>query len=719
MNKKPVLLIAGIIVFFLNSSADIYGGSNDLEAVLKNSDGTSAFEVQDSTAKALVRMQSDGKVGVGVTVPEAFLHVKGTSSTALKIEGNAIVMDGNLGIGTASPANALEIAGAAVITGSVTASAFIGDGSGITGISSDAFAVISSNITDGTIAGADLSSSLDLTTTGTISANRLAVTGDGFVVDSTGSVTAALITTTGSITANKLIITGNDFAIDNAGSMTALAIKSRGSITAAGTVTASAFSFASGQVGGTISASTGTITVLSSWMDVRGTLTAMSFIGDGSGITGISSSAIAVVSSSITDGTIQSVDLAPNISINTMGTISATRIANGSDTFVVDSSGSMTVSTLKSTGSVTVTGTVTVSNDLVVDTSTLFVDSTNNRVGIGTITPALKLHIVGSSTISGRVGIGTTTPNAALDIVGSPAIALTTLNVSGTTTITGGYSGIGTTTPAMRLHIVGSSTISGNVGIGTTTPSSPLHVSGAATISGNTGIGTTTPALKLHIVGSSTISGNIGIGTTTPSSPLHVAGAATISGNTGIGTTTPSLKLHVVGSSTISGRVGIGTTTPSAVLDIIGSSTIALTTLNVSGTTTMTGGNVSIGTTTTSVDLHVEGTVTVSNSLNIGTTTAGAAITMHLSESSLITFGSISNNSCADKFFSVAGASDGDTVFLGVPAAMVGTGSPTSVGLAFFGYVIETNSVAVRACNFTGSAVTPTAGTVTADVWKH
>jgi len=76
-----------------------------------------------------------------------------------------------------------------------------------------------------------------------------------------------------------------------------------------------------------------------------------------------------------------------------------------------------------------------------------------------------------------------------------------------------GNVGIGTTTPAYRLHVAGdiratgSAYIGGNVGIGTTTPAFRLHVlgdiraTGSAYIDGNVGIGVTTPGHRLHVVG--------------------------------------------------------------------------------------------------------------------------------------------------------------------------------------------------------------------------
>jgi predicted heme/steroid binding protein len=45
-----------------------------------------------------------------------------------------------------------------------------------------------------------------------------------------------------------------------------------------------------------------------------------------------------------------------------------------------------------------ITGTAKITGNLTVDTNTLFVDATNNRVGIGTASPATPLHIEGNST---------------------------------------------------------------------------------------------------------------------------------------------------------------------------------------------------------------------------------------------------------------------------------------------------------------------------------
>src|SRR6056300_686193 len=51
----------------------------------------------------------------------------------------------------------------------------------------------------------------------------------------------------------------------------------------------------------------------------------------------------------------------------------------------------------------TVSGTLTVNDDLVVDTDTLFVDASTDRVGIGSSTPGTTLAVAGGG--SGTAGI--------------------------------------------------------------------------------------------------------------------------------------------------------------------------------------------------------------------------------------------------------------------------------------------------------------------------
>ena len=62
------------------------------------------------------------------------------------------------------------------------------------------------------------------------------------------------------------------------------------------------------------------------------------------------------------------------------------------------SDGTVTGSKLASNIGISTTGNIATTGDLTVDTSTLKVDSSNNRVGIGTVTPSVNLHIVEDAT---------------------------------------------------------------------------------------------------------------------------------------------------------------------------------------------------------------------------------------------------------------------------------------------------------------------------------
>ena len=64
-----------------------------------------------------------------------------------------------------------------------------------------------------------------------------------------------------------------------------------------------------------------------------------------------------------------------------------------------------TVTSAKLSGALTTPSDLTVTGDLTVDSTTLFVDSTNNRVGIGDTTPENRLHVKGAANTSTTVQI--------------------------------------------------------------------------------------------------------------------------------------------------------------------------------------------------------------------------------------------------------------------------------------------------------------------------
>ena len=97
--------------------------------------------------------------------------------------------------------------------------------------------------------------------------------------------------------------------------------------------------------------------------------------------------------------------------------------------------------------------------DLTVDTNTLYVDATNDRVGIGTTSPEKELHVAGDARIKSafpRLYLTDTDSNSDFSIINN----------------NGKFSIYDDTNTAYRMAI----TSSGNIGIGTTNPSTDLHV---------------------------------------------------------------------------------------------------------------------------------------------------------------------------------------------------------------------------------------------------
>ena len=171
---------------------------------------------------------------------------------------------------------------------------------------------------------------------------------------------------------------------------------------------------------------------------------------------------------------------------------------------------------------VTTGGDVTIGGSLTVDSTTLVVDKTNNRVGIGTNSPSYPLHVIGTiqtggDSTEGQLRIYSPTASAALvfqpntgmssDTVytwpadtGSNNYVLTTdgsgnlswKSVSGA----GGIDTYGTPTAGQVSFFYDSDTITGDdnlfwddtnnrLGIGTNSPSYPLHVIGTIQTGGD------------------------------------------------------------------------------------------------------------------------------------------------------------------------------------------------------------------------------------------
>jgi len=132
-----------------------------------------------------------------------------------------------------------------------------------------------------------------------------------------------------------------------------------------------------------------------------------------------------------------------------------------------------TKAVLLSTTAANVTGNATITGDLTVDTDTLYVDSTNNRVGIGTSSPSEKLTVAVPSNSGGALFYGGTQSDRGLSLSVSNAGGFDnsfwylnqTANNSGSTLAFGTRNA-----EAMRIDS------SGNVGIGTSSPDTLMEL---------------------------------------------------------------------------------------------------------------------------------------------------------------------------------------------------------------------------------------------------
>ena len=174
-----------------------------------------------------------------------------------------------------------------------------------------------------------------------------------------------------------------------------------------------------------------------------------------------------------------------------------------------------------------------ISGNVSFDASTLFVDSTNNRVGIGTTSPDKKLHVVGDANISGNLLMGTNRINFTEFVLrglgGWAAIRTETASAYEGLYAAGiilsadenyvqfaddGYAGISSTAERIIFDSSGDDIdiMGGNVGIGTIVPNSTLHVVANGT-GGGFRVTNQSNAAEVFFVNSTL--GSVGIGTTT------------------------------------------------------------------------------------------------------------------------------------------------------------------------------------------------------------
>jgi hypothetical protein len=210
----------------------------------------------------------------------------------------------------------------------------------------------------------------------------------------------------------------------------------------------------------------------------------------------------------------------------------------------------------------------------------------DGNVGIGTINPNAKLHVVGNTIVSGNINannINASTTTASRFCLGNNCITnwpsfisywILSVNNSLYATPTNVNIGIGTNNPNAKLHVIGNVRADqfclGNncinnwpsfisywmLSVNNSLYATPTNV--------NIGIGTNNPNAKLHVIGNVRADqfclGNNCINNW----PSGGANYWTLSGNSlyatptnvniGIGTNNPSAKLHVIGSTIIQGN---------------------------------------------------------------------------------------------------------------------------------------------------------------------
>lgn len=218
---------------------------------------------------------------------------------------------------------------------------------------------------------------------------------------------------------------------------------------------------------------------------------------------------------------------------------------------------------------------LTVSGDLTVDTTTLHVDSTNNRVGIGTTTPSTALHVDGSILANDSVTIGDGGEYVAGSIYSDANWGMIFRAKQASPTQADFRWANSADTEHMRIDS------SGNVGIGATSPEEELHVksdqNGDLTqilienLDQRTRIGSYYEAgvtqyskiqsehdngadgwLSLNPEG-----GNVGVGVTNPSQKLHVAGNAYVTSGELFVNAGGNVKMNRAGATAASAAGGL------------------------------------------------------------------------------------------------------------------------------------------------------------------
>jgi hypothetical protein len=361
--------------------------------------------------------------------------------------------------------------------------------------------------------------------------------------------------------------------------------------------------FSAGTITATLNGTASSATTLqnSRTFSLTGNVTATAVSFNGSGNVSLTTTiGTGVVTNDMLSGSIANNKLA-----NSSITINGTSVSLGGSINVASVGGSNTQVQYNSSGTLTGSsnftfdGTRATISALTVDTNsgtdpTLFVDATNNRIGIGTSTPSQALQVIGTiaaNTFSGSGAGLTTIPNSALVNSTISGIALgsnlATLTIG--SFLTGGsYNGSSAVTIAVNASTSGTSNVvardaSGNFSAGTITANLSGNASTATTatsISGQANSATITATASN--IGSQIVlrdaSGNFSAGTIT-AGLFSGSGASLTSIPNSATTATSANTANAIVTRDASGNFSAGT----IAANLSGNASTATTASNISG----------------------------------------------------------------------------------------------------------------------------------------
>jgi hypothetical protein len=338
--------------------------------------------------------------------------------------------------------------------------------------------------------------------------------------------------------------------------------------------------------------------------------------------------------------------------------------------------------------------------------NTLYVDASENRVGIGTNSPNKLLDVNGVAQVNTLlVNSSGDVSNASFQVKGTGSTTpITVKSTSGPT-----FNGVGifTTSPTVALDVTGETKVSGNVTVG----SNVLKVNSSGTF---VGINKQTPTVALDVVGAAAVSGASTLNSLTVTNAASVGGAFSSAGTSTLNSLVVDTTASITGDlsvdtsvlkvDTTNNRVGINQTTPTVALDVVGAAKISTDlTVNDALYVINSSGFVGINQSSPDFELEVNGSVKANDyRIAINPAHSNAKLTKFLYGSGSYTL-ALGANSTDDITFTVTGAVVGD--FVQVSYSSIPSTTPNL--LTLFGYVSSADNVTVVVSNGSATSVAP------------